>query len=163
MGGWILWVFEGTHGLGHSDAWFAEGNGDATKVSQGSFWQVIIDSALGIAMLKISIALNLLRLSPARWYVYCLWTSIGKFNKIHNSKQNISFRKLLFYLHLVLTVLTINYTFSDCRGLLFHGSHGLFSLLSAYVGILDSLFGLSMLSNTAFCYIWTREHWYTSL
>ncbi|CAI7570156.1 unnamed protein product [Penicillium pancosmium] len=77
LGGWILWVFEGTHGLGHSDAWFAEGNGDAIKVSQGSFWQVIIDSALGIAMLKISIALNLLRLSPARWDNWILfWAAL---------------------------------------------------------------------------------------
>ncbi|KAJ5473490.1 hypothetical protein N7475_003056 [Penicillium sp. IBT 31633x] len=74
--GWVLWVFRGVYGLGRSDAWFAEGNGDRAKVAQGSFWQAIIESALGMAMLKISIALNLLRLSPARWYVWCLWTSI---------------------------------------------------------------------------------------
>ncbi|KAJ5788252.1 hypothetical protein N7457_003242 [Penicillium paradoxum] len=79
LAGWILWIFRGVHGLGHTDAWFAAGNGDSTKVAQGSFWQVIIDSALGMAMLKVSIALNLLRLSPARWYVWCLWASIDLF------------------------------------------------------------------------------------
>lgn len=78
IAGWILWIFEGVNGLGHRDAWFIQGNGDETKVAQGSFWQVIIDSSLGIAMLKVSIALNLLRLSPAHWYIYCLWVSIGK-------------------------------------------------------------------------------------
>jgi hypothetical protein len=78
IAGWILWIFEGVNGLGHRDAWFIQGNGDETKVAQGSFWQVIIDSSLGIAMLNVSIALNLLRLSPARWYIYCLWVSIGK-------------------------------------------------------------------------------------
>ncbi|KAJ5683550.1 hypothetical protein N7462_006715 [Penicillium macrosclerotiorum] len=77
LAGWILWVFEGVYGLGHRDAWFSEGNGNEIKISQGSFWQIIIDSALGIAMLKFSIALNLLRLSPARWYIYCLWISMA--------------------------------------------------------------------------------------
>ncbi|KAJ5552476.1 hypothetical protein N7494_001854 [Penicillium frequentans] len=75
LGGWILYIFEAAHGLGHSDAWFDAGNGEEKKVTQGTFWQSIVCSSLGIAMLKISIALNLLRLSPARWYVYCLWTS----------------------------------------------------------------------------------------
>ncbi|KAJ5657800.1 uncharacterized protein N7484_001449 [Penicillium longicatenatum] len=76
LGGWILYIFEAAHGLGHSDAWFDAGNGDEQKITQGTFWQSIVCSSLGMAMLKISIALNLLRLSPARWYVYCLWGSI---------------------------------------------------------------------------------------
>lgn len=49
-----------------------------SKISEAEFWQVIISSCLGIALLKISIALNLLRLSPSRWYTWCLWFGIGK-------------------------------------------------------------------------------------
>ncbi|KAJ5903318.1 hypothetical protein N7504_005701 [Penicillium tannophilum] len=41
LGGWILYVFEAAHGLGHSDAWFDAGNGDEEKVTQGTFWQSI--------------------------------------------------------------------------------------------------------------------------
>jgi hypothetical protein len=81
LGGWILYIFEAAHGLGHSDAWFDTGNGDEKKITQGTFWQSIVCSSLGMAMLKISIALNLLRLSPARWYVYCLWGSIVRCRK----------------------------------------------------------------------------------
>jgi hypothetical protein len=42
-----------------------------TKVAQGFFWQVIIDSSLEIAMLKVSIALNLMRLRPAGLSIVC--------------------------------------------------------------------------------------------
>ncbi|KAJ5986384.1 hypothetical protein N7451_010749 [Penicillium sp. IBT 35674x] len=41
LGGWILYIFEAAHGLGHSDAWFDAGNGDEKKVTQGTFWQSI--------------------------------------------------------------------------------------------------------------------------
>lgn len=51
---------------------------DQMKLTQAAFWQVIICSCTGIACLKVSIALNLLRFSPARWYVICLWSSIGR-------------------------------------------------------------------------------------
>jgi hypothetical protein len=76
IGTWILFVYQSFHGLGrHSEYISFE---DRLKLGQAKFWQVIISSAVGMALLKISIGLNLLRLSPSRWYVWCLWISIGK-------------------------------------------------------------------------------------
>jgi anti-sigma-K factor RskA len=43
------------------------------------FWQSIISATAAIALLKISIALNLLRLSQSRWYVWALWSSISMY------------------------------------------------------------------------------------
>lgn len=73
---WILFVYQGVHGLGRHINFISEQ--DQSKISDASFWQVIISSSLGMALLKISVALNLLRLSVSRWYTLCLWSSIGK-------------------------------------------------------------------------------------
>lgn len=73
---WALYLYKGFHGLGRHIEFIS--NPDQSKLSEASFWQVIISSCLGMALLKISIALNLLRLSPSRWYTWCLWVSIGK-------------------------------------------------------------------------------------
>ncbi|PLB48435.1 hypothetical protein P170DRAFT_360773 [Aspergillus steynii IBT 23096] len=63
------------HGLGRHIQFIDQT--DRIKMTQAAFWQVIICSAAGIAFLKISIALNLLRFSPTRWYTGCLWAGIG--------------------------------------------------------------------------------------
>jgi hypothetical protein len=76
VGTWILYVYKGAHGLGHHDEFIS--TEDQSKLSEAAFWQVIISSSLGMALLKISIALNLLRLSPSRWYTWCLWASVRK-------------------------------------------------------------------------------------
>ncbi|RMJ24771.1 hypothetical protein PHISP_04358 [Aspergillus sp. HF37] len=72
---WTVTGAAGFHGLGrHVEFISAE---DRVKLGQAKFWQVIISSAVGMALLKISVGLNLLRLSPSRWYVWCLWISIA--------------------------------------------------------------------------------------
>jgi hypothetical protein len=75
IGGWILYVYKACHGLGRHIQFID--SMDQMRMNQAAFWQVIICSATGMAFLKISIALNLLRFSPARWYAVCLWASIG--------------------------------------------------------------------------------------
>ncbi|KAF9889690.1 hypothetical protein FE257_006996 [Aspergillus nanangensis] len=75
IGGWILYVYKGCHGVGHHIQYIDPL--DSIKINQATFWQCIICSSAGIAFLKISIALNLLRFSPARWYAISLWLSIG--------------------------------------------------------------------------------------
>ncbi|KAE8371429.1 hypothetical protein BDV26DRAFT_129857 [Aspergillus bertholletiae] len=71
----MLYVYKACHGLGHHIRFLDDM--DKMKMSEAAFWQVIICSAAGIALLKISIALNLLRFSPTRWYTMSLWTSIA--------------------------------------------------------------------------------------
>ncbi|KAE8337433.1 hypothetical protein BDV24DRAFT_154378 [Aspergillus arachidicola] len=63
------------HGLGHHIQFLDDMQ--RMRLDEATFWQVIICSAAGIALLKISIALNLLRFSPTRWYTMSLWTSIA--------------------------------------------------------------------------------------
>ncbi|KNG83906.1 hypothetical protein ANOM_008131 [Aspergillus nomiae NRRL 13137] len=75
LGGWALYIYKACHGLGHHIQFLDKM--DRMKLSEAAFWQVIICSATGIALLKISIALNLLRFSPTRWYTMSLWTSIA--------------------------------------------------------------------------------------
>ncbi|GMG15796.1 unnamed protein product [Aspergillus oryzae var. brunneus] len=72
LGGWILYVYKACHGLGHHIQFLDDMQ--RMKLDEAAFWQVIICSAAGIALLKISIALNLLRFSPTRWYTMSLWT-----------------------------------------------------------------------------------------
>lgn len=76
MGGWIIFVIQAHYGLGrHQDTIEAM---DMMMFSKVGFWQSIISATGAIALLKISIALNLLRLSQSRWYVWSLWASIGE-------------------------------------------------------------------------------------
>ncbi|KAB8219594.1 hypothetical protein BDV33DRAFT_231459 [Aspergillus novoparasiticus] len=75
IGGWILYVYKACHGLGHHIQFLDDMQ--RMRLDEAAFWQVIICSAAGIALLKISIALNLLRFSPTRWYTMSLWTSIA--------------------------------------------------------------------------------------
>jgi len=44
---------------------------------QAGFYQSIISATWSLGFLKISIAFNLLRLSPAKWYTWSIWATIG--------------------------------------------------------------------------------------
>lgn len=92
------------------------------KLDEAAFWQVIICSAAGIALLKISIALNLLRFSPTRWYTMSLWTSIGM-PTLFLSMMNSS-RRLMTGLY------------SICRSLQLHGRDGLLPPLQTHASTL---------------------------
>lgn len=75
IGGWAIFIFQGVHGLGrHKGALTTE---QLVQIDMGTFLFSIINSAMGIALLKVSIALNLLRLSTNRWFAVSLWCSIA--------------------------------------------------------------------------------------
>ncbi|KAE8352562.1 hypothetical protein BDV28DRAFT_148912 [Aspergillus coremiiformis] len=75
VGGWTLYIYKACHGLGHHLDYISDM--DRINIAQAAFWQVFICSAIGMAFLKVSIALNLLRISLTRWYTASLWISIG--------------------------------------------------------------------------------------
>lgn len=56
--------------------------------SKVGFWQSILAAATAMGLLKISIALNLLRLSPSRWYSWPLWASIGMIPRLDCDRRD---------------------------------------------------------------------------
>jgi len=52
-------------------------NDQLLRLNEAGFWQVILVSSASLAALKVSIAWNLIRLSPQAWYKWTLWASIG--------------------------------------------------------------------------------------
>ncbi|KAH7148439.1 hypothetical protein EDB81DRAFT_463435 [Dactylonectria macrodidyma] len=72
--GWLIFVLQSFHGLGRHRATIEEL--DYIEFQKVGFWQSIISATCAMALLKISIALNLLRLSQSKWYFWSLWTSI---------------------------------------------------------------------------------------
>lgn len=75
FGGWLCFVLQGLHGLGRHQRIIDPL--DLIQMNHVGFWQSIISATGAMALLKVSIALNLLRLSPSRWYTWSLWSSIG--------------------------------------------------------------------------------------
>ncbi|GKT88584.1 integral membrane protein [Colletotrichum tofieldiae] len=78
-GGWIIFVIQANYGLGKHYKTIAEY--DYMMFQKVGFWQSIISAGLAFMWLKISIALNLLRLSKnmtrRKWYKWALWVMIG--------------------------------------------------------------------------------------
>ncbi|KAH6677025.1 hypothetical protein F5X68DRAFT_224209 [Plectosphaerella plurivora] len=75
LGGWAIFIFQGVNGLGrHKGALDPE---QLVQIDMGTFLFSIINSSIGVALLKVSIALNLLRLSTNRWFAISLWCSIA--------------------------------------------------------------------------------------
>jgi hypothetical protein len=69
-------VLQGYYGLGrHSEAVSKQ---DRITFEKISFFQAIISAIGALGMLKISIALFLLRLSQNKWFSRSLWALIGK-------------------------------------------------------------------------------------
>lgn len=77
FGGYIIFILMTTlGGMGHHfDATTAE---EKMMFNQLGFWMSIIATTFSLAFLKISIALNLLRLNTSRAYVWPLWGVLGK-------------------------------------------------------------------------------------
>ncbi|KZL80084.1 integral membrane protein, partial [Colletotrichum incanum] len=79
LGGWIIFVIQANHGLGKHYKTISEQ--DYMMFQKVGFWQSIISAGLAFMWLKISIALNLLRLSKnmtqRKWYKWALWIMIG--------------------------------------------------------------------------------------
>ncbi|OHW98042.1 integral membrane protein [Colletotrichum incanum] len=74
-GGWVVFVIQAQYGLGKH--YRTIDPADYVKFQHAAFFSVIVSSAAGMMFLKVSIALNLLRLSPSRWYQWSLWATIG--------------------------------------------------------------------------------------
>ncbi|KAF3356324.1 hypothetical protein VdG1_06418 [Verticillium dahliae VDG1] len=75
MGGWSIFIIQAHYGLGkHQDTIETP---DFKIFQHAGFWQSIISAAGALMWLKISIALNLLRLSQNKWYTWSLWATIG--------------------------------------------------------------------------------------
>ncbi|KAF4122175.1 hypothetical protein GMORB2_7768 [Geosmithia morbida] len=75
FGGWIIFVYQATQGLGRHS--WALSQRQSSNIDAGTFWMSIISSSAGICLLKVSIALNLMRMSPNKWYSWTLWASIA--------------------------------------------------------------------------------------
>lgn len=146
IGTWILFVYQSFHGLGRHFEYISFE--DRIKLGQANFWQVIISSAVGMALLKISIGLNLLRLSPSRWYVWCLWISIGKqFKSIPPAKRPVD-----------------NMVHSVCFRIQLHGRHDVFPPLQTHAGALGLYHqGRQMLFSRPLHHIRPHQHWCVDL
>ncbi|WQF80705.1 hypothetical protein CDEST_05719 [Colletotrichum destructivum] len=73
-GGMVIFIIQGFYGLGrHRDT---ISKPDQVFFSKVGFFQSIISAIAALALLKISIALSLLRLSKNRWYSRTLWALI---------------------------------------------------------------------------------------
>lgn len=79
LGGWICFILQGNHGFGrHAKTVSKE---DMQEFSHIGFFGSIISAIGALGLLKISIALFLLRLKNNnmwKWYSRCLWALIGK-------------------------------------------------------------------------------------
>lgn len=112
-GGLIMFIIQGTYGLGrHTDVL---SGGEMAKINELTFWMSIISSAAGIALLKISIGLNLLRLSSERWYIWSIWASIGAWKPSHQLTKGLT-----------------DWPSSVCVGVQLHGHDDLFPTLQAH-------------------------------
>lgn len=79
LGGWICFILQGYHGFGRHIQVVSKQ--DMEKFGQIGFFGSIISAIGALGLLKISIALFLLRLKNNniwKWYSRCLWALIGK-------------------------------------------------------------------------------------
>jgi predicted membrane metal-binding protein len=77
LGGYICFVLQGYHGLGRHTLTISKP--DMVAFDHIGFAQSVISAIGALGLLKISIALFLLRLSKNRWYTRSLWALIGMF------------------------------------------------------------------------------------
>ena len=75
MGGWIVFLIQARYGLGKHQSTISPA--DNIIFQHAGFWQSVISATLALGFLKISIGLNLLRLSLGRWYNWALWCTMG--------------------------------------------------------------------------------------
>ena len=75
MGQWIVILIQAHHGLGRHQDTLTEA--ELTIFNHASFWGNVIGIAIGTMFLKLSIAVNLLRICQNRWSTVVLWILIG--------------------------------------------------------------------------------------
>ncbi|KAK1976399.1 hypothetical protein LZ30DRAFT_805882 [Colletotrichum cereale] len=75
VAGMTMFSVQSFHGLGKHTLTILEK--DMVIMRKSSFFQSIISSIAGLALLKVSIGLSLLRLSRSAWYSRVLWALIG--------------------------------------------------------------------------------------
>ncbi|RAL03002.1 uncharacterized protein BO80DRAFT_471616 [Aspergillus ibericus CBS 121593] len=74
LGQWIVIVIQAHHGLGRHQSTLSEE--ELTIFNHASFWGNVIGIAIGTMFLKLSIAVNLLRVCQNRWFTVVLWVLI---------------------------------------------------------------------------------------
>lgn len=74
-GGWVVFVYQIQFGIGKHQSVIPAA--DYRELQHAGFWQSIVSTDGSMMFLKISIALNLLRLSTNRWYSIALWLTMG--------------------------------------------------------------------------------------
>lgn len=80
IGGMIIFICEAYDGLGRH--WEVIGQAEFTQFLKLNFIQSIVAHITALALLKISVALSLLRLSRSKWYSWSLWALIGTFKHL---------------------------------------------------------------------------------
>ncbi|KAF2825008.1 hypothetical protein CC86DRAFT_468265 [Ophiobolus disseminans] len=75
LGGWICFIVQGYHGLGRHTKIIS--SGDLIAFDRIGFFMSLLSALTALSLLKISIALFLLRLSKSKWYSRSLWALIG--------------------------------------------------------------------------------------
>jgi hypothetical protein len=76
LGAWICLFLQIPHGLGRHGIVIAVE--DRTKMEQINFWKAVISDGLAVGILRVSIAISLLRLSrDTKWYRWSLYALIG--------------------------------------------------------------------------------------
>lgn len=78
----IIFICQAYNGLGRH--YEVIGQHEFVQFLKLSFIQSIVAHIVALALLKISVALSLLRLSRSKWYTYSLWALIGNDNVFLN-------------------------------------------------------------------------------
>ncbi|OLN91618.1 hypothetical protein CCHL11_06606 [Colletotrichum chlorophyti] len=76
LGGWVVFVIQANYGLGKHLVTIDK-QYDYVVYQHASFWQSVISAGAALMWLKVSIALNLLRLTVSNWYKWALWATIA--------------------------------------------------------------------------------------
>lgn len=76
-GGWICFALQGQYGLGHHTETISAA--DLVMMTQIGFWLSVVSAGAALGLLKIAIALSLLRFANVvPWYKWSLWVTIGE-------------------------------------------------------------------------------------
>lgn len=89
FGGWIIFAIQTRYGLGKHFLTIDKKH-DIVAFRHATFWQSIISASGAIMWLKISIALNLLRLITTKSFRWALWVTMGKLSALDARIDGIS-------------------------------------------------------------------------
>jgi hypothetical protein len=139
-GGLTVFIIQAFNGLGrHQETIPPE---ESLVYNHAGFWQSVFSASAGMALLKISIALNLLRLSSSPWYRISLWASIGILD--------INLGSAFLYFGARCLIISLR---SFCLGIQLYGSNDLLLTLFPHGQTLGYLPRRNLLSDYAVCHL----------